>query len=241
MIVNNCPICDARLPPGALLLRHKISYMSNAQPLVGQSLLILEDPRFLPGRGTYVDDIRLDKQTYAVVVRAPVAHAKLKSANADAARARPGVALILRGRDLADQIDGLGSRIGVRQLDGSGIAPVKAPVMAHDRVLYVGQPVALVVADTLAKARDAAELVEIEYDELPVVTTGADALADGAPQLHDEAPRNRAYPRDVGDREATESAFANASHVTKIHYHCHRIAATPMEPRAVIADYDGDS
>ena len=215
--------------------------MTDSSTRTGRPLTRLEDVRFLTGAGTYVDDIHQDGQAHAWVLRSPHAHAVIRSADAEAARACPGVLSVVLGADLADQLGGLGNRMPMRQSDGSSPAPVEAPVLAHQRVLYVGQPVAFVTAETLAAARDAAELVQIEYDELPVATTAEAALAPDAPQLHEAAPGNRAYHWEVGDRAATEEAFAGAPHTTRLHYHCHRIAPTPVEPRAVSAVWDAAS
>ena len=205
---------------------------------LGQPLKRKEDIRFLTGHGRYVDDIALPGALRGHVLRSPVAHARILRIDAEAARGAPGVAAVYIGSDVKDRLLALPNELPFQQADGSPAAPAVHPHLALDKVRFVGQPVAFVVAETLEQARDAAELIEIEYEELPVVVDPAAALAGGAPQLHDAAPGNLAYTWSIGDEAATEAAFAKAAHVARVSVRSQRLVVASMEPRAISARYD---
>ncbi|NDW06424.1 xanthine dehydrogenase family protein molybdopterin-binding subunit [Jiella pacifica] len=206
---------------------------------IGAKVLRKEDRRFITGRGRYVDDMSVPGMKYAAFVRSPHAHAKINGIDTSAAEAMPGVIGILNGQQL--QGDGIGNLIcgwAVNSKDGTPMKMGAWPALASQTVRYVGQAVAIVVADTQAKARDAAEAVVIDYEELPVVTKAVEALKDGAPQLHPEAPGNLIFDWELGDKAATDEAFSKAAHVTKLHIHNNRLVPNPMEPRAALGLYD---
>ncbi|MEM7045787.1 MAG: xanthine dehydrogenase family protein molybdopterin-binding subunit [Pseudomonadota bacterium] len=205
---------------------------------VGQSVLRVEDQRFITGSGRYADDISLDGQAYGVVVRSPEAHARIKSIDVDAAKAAPGVLAVI----LADDITAHGSNelpcaIPMENRDGSaGINPLR-PVLCTDRVRHVGDHVAFVVAETPVQAKDAAELVDVDYESLPAVTDLANAAGTGQPLVHDDVADNLAFDWEFGDRAGTESALASAAHVVELELVNNRLISNPMEPRAVVADF----
>ena len=204
----------------------------------GQSVRRAEDPRLLTGRGRFTADIDLPGQTWGVVLRSPHAHAGIAGIDVAAARAAPGVLTVLTGDDAA--ADGLG---GFPTLDGMGAAegaaqpPPPRPVLAAERVRFVGEPVAFLVAETLSQAQDAAELVAVEYEPLPAVTDTAAALAPDAPQIWPQVPGNLAVDFRAGDAAATEAAFARATHRVRLPLINNRVMGTPMEPVAAIGDY----
>jgi carbon-monoxide dehydrogenase large subunit len=208
---------------------------------VGQSVLRVEDQRFITGNGRYTDDIDLDGQAYGVVVRSPEAHAKIKSVKIDAAAAAPGVLAVI----LADDITAHGSNelpcaIPMENRDGSeGKTPLR-PVLCKDRVRHVGDHVAFVVAETPVQAKDAAELVEVDYESLPATTSTATSADAGQPLVHDDVSSNLAFDWEFGDRAGTEGALASAAHVVELSIVNNRLISNPMEPRAVVADYKGD-
>ena len=195
-----------------------------------------EDSRFLTGHGAYVDDIVPDGALVAYFFRSPVAHAEITGLDLEAARAAEGVHLILTAEDMeADGVDiGMpGAQVDNR--DGSkGAAPLR-PMLAKGRVRYVGEPIALIVAETGAQARDAAEMIEFDYDDLPVKLDNA----VGGPLIHTEAPENQAYDFGLGDEAATEAAFAEAAHTVRLEIDDNRVIVNSMEPRGCFADWDG--
>ncbi|MGP1253436.1 MAG: xanthine dehydrogenase family protein molybdopterin-binding subunit [Kiloniellales bacterium] len=204
---------------------------------IGASVRRREDFRFITGRGRYVDDIDRPGQLHAVFVRSPVAHAKVTSIDIDAAKQAPGVVAVFVGEDMAaDNVGSLPCGWVVTDRNGD---PHKAPPhwpLVRGRVRYVGDHVAVVIAETLAAARDAAELVEVDYEELPVVV---DLSAAGTgEQLHDEAPGNLCYDWELGDKAAVDAAFAQAAHVSKLDLVNNRLIPNAMEPRAAIGEYD---
>lgn len=205
---------------------------------VGQTLSRKEDDRFLRGRGRYVDDIVLPGQLHAVFVRSQVAHGILVSVDMDAAAAAPGVLAVYDGAAIAGRLNDLANAAPIRQEDGSALAPVAMPHLARGKVRFVGQPIAMIVAETRLLAEDAAELVMVEIEDLPPVLGAAEALEDGAPPLHDEAPGNRAYTWAVGDEEATDAAFAAAAKTVEVPVTNQRLVVAPMEPRATNARYE---
>jgi aerobic carbon-monoxide dehydrogenase large subunit len=202
---------------------------------VGQPVPRMEDPTLLRGQGRYTDDQNLPGQAYAVMVRSRIAHGILKSIDSKAARKMPGVLAILTYADIAAAGFGpMKCGMNIPQRDGS---PMKTPPrhsLAKDRVRYVGEAVACVVAETAVQAKDAAEAVELDIEELPAATTPAQALTAGAAQIHDEAPGNLALDFHYGDAEAVKKAFAEAAHVTRLEINSNRIVVSPMEPRSAI-------
>lgn len=206
---------------------------------IGQSVVRKEDKRFITGKGKYTDDIRLHGMTHAHFVRSPHAHARVKSVDTSAAEAMPGVVAVLTGTQLVgDKIGNLICGWMVHSKDGSPMKMGAYPAMAHDTVRYVGQGVAVVLAETKNQARDAAEAVVVEYEELPSVIDMREALADGAPQLHPEAPGNKVYEWSIGDKAATDAALAGAAHIVTMDITNNRLVPNAMEPRSAVAQYD---
>jgi len=206
---------------------------------MGAAVRRKEDYRFITGNGNYVDDINRPNQVYAYIVRSPVAHARLASVDTAAALAVPGVVAVLTGADMAtDGIGGLPCGWGIHNKDGSPMAEPGHPPLASEVVRYVGDQVAVVIAESKAIARDAGELVEVDYDELPAVAGLLAASADGAPLVWDEAPGNICYDWEIGDQAATEAAFASAKQIASIDVVNNRLIANAMEPRSAIGEYD---
>ena len=210
--------------------------MNARQGFIGQSVERREDSRFLTGKGQYTDDISLPGQTHAFFLRSPYAHARITRIDTTAAAKAPGVVGILTG-DHFKAVGGLPCGWLINSLDGQPMKEPKHPVLADGKVRYVGDRVALVVAETLDQAAAAAELIEVDYEELtPVV----DALT--APQIkasvHDEAPDNRVYQWGIGDKDGTAAAMATAAHVTTLTYRNNRLIPNAMEPRCANASYD---
>ena len=178
---------------------------------VGQPVHRVEDRRFITGRGNYVDDINQSRQAYAFMLRSPHAHARIRSIDAAAARATPGVLAVFTGEELAR--DGIGPipclSAGTNR-DGSPAVWPPHPALTRDRVRHVGDTVAIVVAETAVAARDAAELVSVDYEPLPAVVDAVRALEAGRPQVWDEAPGNLCFDWEVGERATVERAMAGA-------------------------------
>ena len=205
--------------------------------MIGRAMRRVEDARFLRGEGRYVDDIAEPGLLHAVVVRSPHGHAAIAGIDTTAAVALPGVRAVYTVGDLL--ADGIGPLPCIAQV--ATVAPIIVPprhALALKRVRHVGDPVAFVVANTLDTARDAAELVAVEYRLLPSVVDGAAALEPGAPLLWDEAPGNLSYRFEKGDRAAVDSAMATAAHVVDIELVNNRLVVAPIEPRAAIGRYD---
>ncbi|HKV16028.1 MAG TPA: xanthine dehydrogenase family protein molybdopterin-binding subunit, partial [Reyranella sp.] len=206
---------------------------------VGQPVSRKEDPTLLRGEGRYTDDINLPGQAHAVMVRSRIAHGRLKGIASEAARAMPGVLAVLTHADLeAAGFGPLKCALNIPDRDGKPMKTPPRPSLATGKVRFVGEPVACVVAETALQAKDAAELVELDIDELPAVTDPADALKPDAPRLHDEAPGNLALDFHYGDAEAVKKAFAEAAHVTRLEIVSNRVVVNPMEPRSAIGSYD---
>ncbi len=206
---------------------------------IGASVRRKEDRRFLLGKGRYTDDINVEGQTYAVFVRSPHAHAVIEGIDASAATAAAGVVAVLTGDDLA--ADGIGPLIcgvTVTSDDGQPHRAPAHPALAQGKVNYVGDHVAIVIAETLAQARDAAELVEVNYRPLPAVASTADAASEGQQQIHDEAPNNICFNWPFGDKAANDEAFAGAHKVSSIDFVNNRMVTNPMEPRAALGEYN---
>jgi aerobic carbon-monoxide dehydrogenase large subunit len=209
--------------------------MSAAQPLIGRSVERKEDYRFLTGAGQYTDDITLPQQSYACFVRSPHAHARIRSIDTGAARASPGVLGVFTGKDLAG-IGGLPCGWLIKSIDGSPMKEPKHPVLAEDKVRHVGDQLALVVAESVAEARAAAALIEVDYEVLPAVVDTATA-AKARTAVHDIAPDNVCYTWAIGDRSAVDAAFARAAHVTRLSIVNNRLIPNAIEPRAANAAY----
>ncbi len=212
------------------------SVSSSVTP-IGAAVRRKEDHRFITGKGRYTDDLDRPGQAYAYFVRSPYAHARIRHIDATAAKAMPGVVDVLTGADLA--ADGLGDLICgwmIHSKDGSPMKMGSHPALAKEKVRYVGDHVAVVIAETLNQAKDAALAVEVEYELLPAVADLATAT-DGE-QIHDCAPRNTAFEWELGDKAATEAAFARAAKVTRIDIVNNRLSPNAIEPRAAIGEYD---
>ena len=195
----------------------------------------IEDARFLTGQGRYVADLQIADLLHAVIVRSPVAHATVGAINATAARALPGVVAVYTAADLAAAgISDLPCGVDFLQPNGTRAFQSTRPVLAHHRVRHVGDPVALIVAETLEAARDAAELVDVTYDTRDAAGTLAAALEPGAAQVWDEVAGNVAYVWHKGNRAAVDAAIANAAHVVSLDTHITRVSANPIEPRGVL-------
>jgi len=208
---------------------------------IGQPVPRGEDPVLLRGEGRYTDDIALEGAAQGHVLRSPYAHGRIARLDTGAALAQPGVIAVLTAADLDAQGIGTMPCMIADRLKGRGDTPLKVPPyppLAKETVRYLGQPVAFVVAETLGQARDAAEAIVLEIDELPAVTDPRAALAAGAPQLHDAVPNNMAIDWEFGDAAAVEAAFARAHHVTRLKIRNSRLVVSAMEPRACVAEYD---
>ena len=197
----------------------------------------VEDTRFLTGQGRYVDDIVPEGALRAYFLRSPVAHAVLKGIDVSAALEAPGVHAVITQADLEEAgLDAQMTYTCAPNRDGTQGAAPKRPLMAEDRLRFVGEAVAMIVADTLEQAKDAAELVEIDYDELSThMEIGA-----GGEAIHSEAPDNRAYDYGLGDEAATNAAFETAAKVVSLEVGDNRIIVNSMEPRGAFAEWDGD-
>ncbi len=206
---------------------------------IGQPVRRVEDRRFLTGHGRYVDDLALPRQAYAFMLRSPHAHARIRAIDTTAATRAPGVLAVLTGADLArDKIGPIPCMSPVTNRDGSPAFLPPRPAIVADRVRHVGDTVAMVVAETLAAARDAAELIAVDYEALPAVVETARALDPGQPAVWDEVPDNLAFDWMVGDGAAVERALANARHRISLELVNSRVVVNSMEPRGAIGLYD---
>jgi len=206
---------------------------------IGQPVPREEDPYLVRGAGRYVDDVKLVGEARAYLVRSPHAHARIVAVDTSRAQAMPGVALILTGSDPALLALGLQRPWHPRKRrDGSPAFISSQPLLARERVRYTGDPVALVVAETLDQAKDAAEAIAIEYEDLPAVTTLEEAIAPHAPAVWEDCPDNIAFLHEIGDKAATEKAIATAEHVIRHRMVISRLTTVSMEPRGCIAEYD---
>jgi len=206
---------------------------------IGQPVLRFEDPRLLRGQGRYINDVNLPGQAYAVFVRSPHAHAKITTIDVEEAKKAPGVVAVLTGHDVV--ADGLGmpkANMPRKRPDGKPMFAPQRPPLVTDRVRYVGDPVVMVVADTLAEAKDAAELVVIDYDPLPSVTSTEDTVKPGAPAVWDDCPDNISNNVERGNKAATDEAIKGAAKVIKRRYVITRVHAQYMEPRGTLGTYD---
>jgi carbon-monoxide dehydrogenase large subunit len=206
---------------------------------MGAAVRRKEDYRFITGKGLYTDDINRPNQVYAYFVRSPFAHAKITGLDTSAALAIPGVVAVLTGADMAaDEVGSLPCGWGVNNKDGSPMAEPGHPPLATDTVHHVGDQVAVVFATSRAVAKDAAELVVVDYEELPAVATLEAASADGAPLVWPDVPGNVCFDWEIGDKAATDAAFEQATRVASIDVVNNRLVANAMEPRSAIGEYD---
>ncbi len=218
---------------------------------IGQPVQRREDDRLLTGRGRFADDIKFDRLAHAVFVRSPHAHARLRGIDTAAAKAVPGVLLVLTGADalaaglkpIPHTPGGEGGGPDIALVDRPGFTRVKTPhfAMVTDKARAVGEIVAVVIGETVAAAKDGADLVVADFDPLPAVIHALDAVRDDAPSLWDEHPSNLCIDAEVGDRAATDAAFAGAAHVSRLATWLQRLTGVHMEPRAAIGDYDAAS
>ena len=202
----------------------------------GSAIKRREDPALIQGNKKYTDDLQLPGMTYAVVVRSPYAHAKINSIDTSQASALPGVVAVYTGQDIVDS--GVPGVVPVGWIL-DGLAQPAHPILAVDTVRYVGDGVAVVIAEDRYVARDAADLVDVDYEPLDTVVDAAKAVEAGAAQVHAEAPNNIAFDWSIGDQEATDSAFANAAHTATVELRNNRLIPHAIEPRATLADYNG--
>ncbi|MCZ0736462.1 xanthine dehydrogenase family protein molybdopterin-binding subunit [Phreatobacter sp. AB_2022a] len=206
---------------------------------IGAAVRRKEDHRFITGKGQYTDDINRPGQTHAYFLRSPHAHANLKKVDTAKARVMPGVVAVFTGEDVAaDKVGGLICGWMIHSKDGTPMRAGPHPVLAQGKVRYVGDHVAVVIAETLAQAKDAAEAIDVDYEVLAANVDTAKAQDKGAPQVHTEAPANTVYDWHLGDKGATDAAFAKASHVTRLDIVNNRLVPNAMEPRAAIGEYD---
>src|SRR4051812_235709 len=204
---------------------------------IGASVRRTEDQRFITGKGHYTDDISRPGQAHAWFIRSPHGHANIKRIDAAAAKGLPGVVAVLTGAELAaDKIGNLICGWMIHSKDGSPMKMAPHPALASGKVNHVGDAVAVVIAETGAIARDAAEKVKVDYEVLPAVVDPVKAKS--GPQIHEIAPKNTIYEWSLGDAKAVDAAFATAKHVTKLDIVNNRLAANPIEPRAALAEYD---
>jgi carbon-monoxide dehydrogenase large subunit len=206
---------------------------------IGQSVQRVEDRRFLTGKGKFVDDIALRDQCHAVVIYSPHAHARIRGIDTAAAKAAPGVLCVLTGADVAaDGLGGIPPKFMPEDIGGPKGLRTLRPILVADRVRHIGDRVAMVVAETLAEARDAAELVEIDYEALPATVSASDAVAAGAAAVWDECPSNVCFTLTIGNEAAVEAAFAGAAHRVSLKLKNNRLSPSPMEGRAALGVYD---
>jgi carbon-monoxide dehydrogenase large subunit len=206
---------------------------------IGAAVRRKEDFRFVTGKGQYTDDINRPGQTYIHFVRSPHAHAKIRTIDTAEAKKCHGVVAVLTGTDLAnDKIGNLICGWAITSKDGTPMKMSAHPAIAHGKANHVGDAVAVVIAETLAQAKDAGEQIKIDYEVLPAVSDPAKAQHKDAPQIHEVAPHNTIYNWHLGDQKATEAAFKSAKHVTKLHFINNRLVPNAIEPRAALADYD---
>src|SRR5271169_65466 len=206
---------------------------------LGQPVPRFEDPRLLRGGGRYIDDMVLARMAFGHVLRSPHAHARIRAIDTDAAKAAPGVLAVLTGADWEGSGWGdLPVPVGPKRRDGSALYRPRFPALVKDRVRWVGDYVAFVVALTKDQAADAAELIMVDYEPLPAIVSTADAATPGASLVWEDCPNNVAFFHPEGDAAAADAAFADAAHVVRRRFVINRVTAASMEPRGAIGDYN---
>ena len=207
--------------------------------IIGQSIKRVEDKRFITGKGQYVDDMILPNMTYATILRSEYAHAKITNIDTSAAENHPGVVAVFTGQHIADAgIGGVPCGWQVDFKNGDTMKEPLHPLLALDRVRYTGDAVAIVIAEDRATAKDAAELLVVDYEELTPVVNGVKALEDGAPLVHDDIPKNTCFDWGLGDEAATDEALSKADHITVLEFNNQRLIPNAIEPRSAIGQYD---
>ena len=208
----------------------------------GRSAIRSEDAALVTGAGKFTDDINLPGQAYAAFVRASVAHATIGKVDVAAATRMPGVLAVITGQDIAaENIGGIPPVASFDGRDGKPMYQASMPVLARDRVRFVGEAVAMVVTETPVQALDAAEVVDVSFDQLAAVSDVERAIASGAPAIWPDVPDNVALDWEHGDTAAVDAVFARAAHVTRVRLTDTRLAPSAMEPRAAIASFDPQS
>jgi carbon-monoxide dehydrogenase large subunit len=206
---------------------------------VGQAIRRKEDARFLTGAGHYIDDVSMPGMAHLVVLRSPHAHARIESIDTRAAAASPGVLAVLTGADwVADGLGGIPTRTAAKNSDETPVPTPERQGLVATRARFVGDAVAAVVADTPEAAREAVELIEVDYEPLAAVVSAAEALAPGAPAVWDDIPGNLCVRYEVGDGDAVDAAIADAAHVVSMYVDNQRVTAVPIENRGAVAHYD---
>jgi carbon-monoxide dehydrogenase large subunit len=209
---------------------------------VGDSARRIEDPILVTGQGRYTDDVHVEGAARGIVYRSPVAHAKITKLDVDAARKVPGVLAVLTAKEMhEDSIHPIPCVLDIKNADGSSHFKPNRFVLASETIRHVGEPLAFIVAETLGAARDAADLIELDFEELPIAMGTYEATLDGAPQVWDEAPNNIILDYAAGDKEATDAAFATAARISKVRVVNNRLVCNAMEPRAAVAEVRSDS
>ncbi len=206
---------------------------------IGQPVPREEDPYLVRGAGRFIDDVSPAGQVRAYILRSPHAHARIRAIDAQAAKSLPGVLLVLTGND--PEVLALGTQRPYnarKRRDGSPAFVSPQSVLAREQVRYIGDPVACVVAETLAQAKDAAEAIGVDYEPLPCVVTLADAIAPGAAAVWEKCPDNQVFHHAAGNKQAVDEAFAKADHVVRHRMTISRLTTNSMEPRGCLAEYD---
>ncbi len=206
---------------------------------IGAPVKRREDFRFIKGLGKYTDDINLPNQVHCYILRSSLAHARIVSIDTSAAKAAPGVVAVFTHEEIdASGAGGVPCGWLITDRHGQPMKEPKHPILAAGKVRHVGDPIVAIIAETLEQAKEAAELVKLDLEELPAVVNMPRAIQGGGAAVHDEAPDNLCYDWELGDKAATDAAFARAAHVTKIDLINNRLVANAMEPRAAIGQYD---
>ncbi|RMF55860.1 MAG: xanthine dehydrogenase family protein molybdopterin-binding subunit, partial [Calditrichaeota bacterium] len=206
---------------------------------IGKAVKRVEDKRFITGRGNYTDDIVLPGMTYAYILRSPHAHARIKSIDTSKAKSAPGVVAVFTGEDIAKAgVNGVPCGWQVNFKNGDTMKEPPHPLLVADKVRHVGDAVAMVVAEDYASAKDAAELIEVDYEVLDAVVNPAEAVKPGAPLVHDDVPNNIAFDWELGDKAKTDDAFSKADHITTLDIVNQRLIPNAIEPRSAIGHYD---
>ncbi|MEO0894817.1 MAG: xanthine dehydrogenase family protein molybdopterin-binding subunit [Bacteroidota bacterium] len=205
---------------------------------IGQPVKRVEDKRFITGKGKYTDDIVLPNMTFAYILRSPYAHATINGIDISEAMAMDGVVAIYTGNDIPEAVAGVPCGWQVNFKNGDTMKEPPHPLLVRRKVRHVGDGVAMIIATSREIARDAADLVEVDYDEHDAVANPADAVKPGAPLVHEDAPNNLAFDWEIGDKEKTDAAMSGAAHITRLDFVNQRVVPNAMEPRAAIGDYD---